>query len=49
MAEMERMTAEEVVRHLLEDADGADLVLRGSLPVDSPRGLGLADGPPADR
>ena len=26
MAEMERMTAEEVVRHLLEDADGADLV-----------------------
>src|SRR5215217_8008664 len=26
MAEMERMTAEEVVSHLLEDADGADLV-----------------------
>jgi putative transposase len=26
MAELERMTAEEVVRHLLEDADGADLV-----------------------
>jgi transposase-like protein len=26
MAEMERMTAEEVVRHLLEDEGGADLV-----------------------
>jgi putative transposase len=26
MAELERMTAEEVVRHLLEDEDGADLV-----------------------
>jgi Transposase, Mutator family len=26
MAEMERMTAEEVVRHLLEDEEGADLV-----------------------
>jgi hypothetical protein len=25
MAEMERMTAEEVVRHLLEDEGGADL------------------------
>ena len=26
MAELERMTAEEVVRHLLEDEAGADLV-----------------------
>src|SRR5215218_8906666 len=48
MAEMERMTAEEVVRQLLEDPEGADLV-RDSLrwagaAADGRRGLG-ADRP----
>ena len=33
MAEIERMTAEEVVRHLLADADGADLA-RESTPFE---------------